>query len=239
MELWDKVAMISGASRGLGAALARRFAAEGAALSLCARGEQELREVAREVRETGGRCLAMAADVSREADVEAWVEATRTEFGRVDALVNNASILGPRVPIATYPPDEWRQVLEVNLTGVFLCSRAAIPALRESRGAIIHVSSGVGDHGRPRWGAYSVSKNGVEALSQMLAGELEGYGVRSNAVDPGGMRTAMRAAAYPDEDPATLPEPVEVTDVFVWLASNRCRVTGRRFRARDFSPYQS
>lgn len=235
MDLTDRIAMISGGSQGLGAALARRYAEEGAAVSICARGEEELREVAREVRDGGGRCLAVPADVSAAADVEGWLDATLGEFGRVDVLVNNASLLGPRVPIREYPEDAWRQVLEVNLTGAFLCARAAVPALAEAGGSMIHVSSGVGDHGRPGWGAYCVSKNGLEALSEMMAGELEEDGIRVNAVDPGAMRTDMRAAAYPSEDPTTLPTPYEVTDVFVYLASDRASgVSGQRFRAQEF-----
>ncbi len=164
-----------------------------------------------------------------------WFERTREALGPIDVFVNNASLLGERVPIEEYPTNVWREVLEVNLIGAFLCARAAIPYLRETRGSLIDVSSGVGDHGRPTWGAYSVSKNGLEALSQILAGELEEFGVRVNVVDPGGMRTEMRAAAYPDEDPMTLPTPYEVTDVFVYLASDRSAdVTGQRFRASDF-----
>jgi len=235
MELQNKVAMISGASQGLGEALARRFGREGARLSLCARGLEALHAVRDELRSEGVDCLAVSVDVTNEEQVAGWVEATLAEFGRVDVLVNNASLLGPRVAIADYPLDEWERVMRVNLTGAFLCARAAIPALRESEGSIINVSSGVGDHGRPLWGAYSASKNGLEALTQMLAGELQEDGVRANTVDPGSMRTVMRAAAYPDEDPQTLPLPEEVSDVFVYLASDRSRgVSGQRFRAKEF-----
>jgi len=236
-ELSDRVIMISGGSRGLGRALARRYAEEGAAISVCARGEEALGEVAEAIRGAGGECLAVPADVSSTDDVERWFEATSATFGRIDALVNNASVLGPLVPVEEHPEDAWRQVLDVNLTGAFLCARAAVPRLRETGGSIIHVSSGVGDHGRPEWGAYCVSKNGVEALSEMIAGELKDEGVRSNAVDPGAMRTEMRAAAYPGEDPGSVPTPYEVTDVFVYLASDRSAgVTGERFRAREFEP---
>lgn len=227
--------MVSGGSRGLGADLARRFVEEGAAVSLCARDESDLEELRSRLEEGGGRCVCVAADVADEAGVKRWVARTLEALGRIDALVNNASLLGPRVAIEDYPPAEWRKVMEVNLTGAFLCARAALPHLKESRGSLINVSSGVGDHGRPRWGAYSVSKNGLEALSQILAGELEGTGVRVNIVDPGAMRTEMRAAAYPEEDPATLPTPYEVADVFVYLVSDRsARITGERFRAQEF-----
>lgn len=236
-ELSDRVIMVSGGSRGLGRALARRYAEEGAAVSLCARSEDDLGEVADHIRAAGGRCLAIPADVSSADDVERWFEATSATFGRVDAVVNNASVLGPLVPVEEHPEDAWRRVMDVNLTGAFLCARAAVPRLRRTAGSLIHVSSGVGDHGRPEWGAYCVSKNGLEALSEMLAGELADDGVRSNAVDPGAMRTEMRAAAYPEEDPGEVPPPYEVTDVFVYLASERSGdVTGQRFRAQEFEP---
>lgn len=234
-QLNDKVTMISGGSEGLGADLARRFAEEGAAVSICARGEAALVAVRDELRDGGADCLAVPTDISDQAQVEEWVRRTREAFGRVDVLVNNASILGSRSQIADYDAEEWRAVLEVNLTGAFLCARAAIPALRETRGSLINVSSGVGDHGRPLWGAYSVSKNGLEALSQILSGELKEDRVRVNIVDPGAMRTDMRAAAYPQEDPDTLPTPYAVTDVFVYLASDRsAEITGQRFRAQEF-----
>jgi len=235
MKLEGKVVMISGGSKGLGAALARRFADEGARLSLCARGGSDLADVGDQLVEQGAEVVTLAADISNEEDVKAWVEATLDRFGRVDVLINNASLLGPRVGIEEYPLSEWRKVHDVNLTGAFLCAREAIPALRESKGSMIHVSSGVGDHGRPYWGAYCTSKNGLEALSEILAGELKDDGIRSNAVDPGSMRTEMRAAAYPDEDPDTLPTPAEVTDVFVYLASDASsHVSGQRFRAQAF-----
>ena len=235
MKLEGKVAMISGGSRGLGADLARRFVEEGAAVSLCARRLEGVAELAAELREAGGRAIAIACDVTRESDVAAWVEATREELGRVDVLVNNASVLGERLPIRDYPEDVWRQVIEVNLTGAFLVAKACIDPLAETGGSMIHISSGVGDHGRPNWGAYCASKNGLEALSEMLAGELSEDGVRSNAVDPGAMRTEMRADAYPDEDPDSVPTPYQISDVFVWLASDESTgVTGDRFRAREF-----
>jgi len=243
MELSGKVAMISGGSKGLGAALAKRFATEGAAVSVCARNADELKNVVRGIEASGGRALGVVADVTSEADMASWVAETRATLGPVDVLVNNASLLGQRLPIEQYSADVWRQVLDVNLTGAFLFAKAAIPALRETGGSMIHISSGVGDHGRPLWGAYCASKNGVEALSEMLAGELAADRVRSNAVDPGSMRTEMRAEAYPEEDPGQVPTPAEVADIFVWLASDRSAdVSGQRFRAKEFdagASYQS
>ena len=236
MKLQDKVVMISGGSKGLGAALARRFVEEGAHVSLCARRPEAADALAAELREAGGRCLVTGCDVTSESDVAAWVEATLAEYGRLDVLVNNASILGSRVPLRDFPVDLWREVVDVNLTGAFILAKACIDPLSATRGSMIHVSSGVGDHGRPYWGAYCPSKNGLEALSEMLAGELKDAGVRSNAVDPGGMRTIMRSEAYPGEDADTLPDPYEITDAFVFLASAASTgVSGQRFRARDFA----
>ncbi|MCL7961822.1 MAG: SDR family oxidoreductase [marine benthic group bacterium] len=235
MELRGKTAMITGGSKGLGAALARRFAAEGAAVAICARDSGEIAAVVSEIESAGGRARGTVADVTSQADLDLWLEDTQAEFGSIDIFVNNASMLGPRVAIESYPEEAWRQVIDVNLNGAFLAAKTVIPALHERGGSMIHVSSGVGDHGRPLWGAYCASKNALEALSEMLAGELDEYGIRSNAVDPGSMRTEMRAAAYPEEDPSGVPTPAEVADIFVWLASDRARdVTGRRFRAKEF-----
>jgi NAD(P)-dependent dehydrogenase (short-subunit alcohol dehydrogenase family) len=235
MKLQGKVAMISGGSKGLGADLARRFVEEGAHVSLCARRPELGAVLAEDLGAGGGRCLVTGCDVTDEAEVSGWVAATVEEFDRVDILVNSASILGPLVSILEYPVEQWRQVVDVNLNGAFLVAKACIEPLMVTRGSMIHVSSGVGDHGRPNWGAYCASKNGLEALSQMLAGELADAGVRSNAVDPGAMRTGMRANAYPDEDASGVPAPYEITDVFVYLASDSAaEVTGQRFRARDF-----
>ena len=232
--LEDKVALITGASRGLGRALALAFAREGASVVLNSRGEESLRPVVEEAESLGAEVLAVAADVAEGAGVESMVEAAVERFGHVDVLINNAGLLGPRVAIEEYPEDEWRRVLDANLTGPFLISKAAIPHMREG-GSIVNVVSGVSVEGRAEWGAYSVSKFGVEGLNQILAAELKDRGIRVNAVDPGGMRTSMRAAAYPQEDPQTRITPEENTAVFLYLASDESReITGQRFKAQQF-----
>lgn len=232
--LQGKVALITGASQGLGKALALSFAAEGASVVINSRREEGVRAIAREIEAKGGEVLALAADVSEAADVERLVGATVERFGRVDVLVNNAGVLGPRVEIEEYPEDEWRRVIDANLTGPFLVSKAAIPHMPEGA-SIVNVVSGVSVEGRAGWGAYSVSKFGVEGLTQILAAELAERGIRANAVDPGGMRTDMRAAAYPEEDPMTRVTPEENTAVFVYLASDESKdVTGERFKAQEF-----
>jgi len=232
--LEDKVTLITGASQGLGRALALAFAREGARVVVNARSEESIRPVAGEVEDAGSEVLAVAADVSRRGDVERLVREAVGRFGKIDVLVNNAGLLGPRVAIEEYPEDEWRRVIDANLTGPFLVSKAAIPHMGGG-GSIINVVSGVSVEGRAEWGAYSVSKFGVEGLTQILAAELADRGVRANAVDPGGMRTDMRAAAYPEEDPQTRITPEENTAVFLYLASDESQgVTGERFKAQEF-----
>jgi NAD(P)-dependent dehydrogenase (short-subunit alcohol dehydrogenase family) len=232
--LKDKVALITGASQGLGRALALAFAREGARVVVNARSEDSVRPVAGEVEDVGGEVLAVAADVSKGADVERLVGESVERLGKIDVLVNNAGLLGPRVAIEDYPEVEWRRVIDANLTGPFLVSKAAIPYLSEGA-SIINVVSGVSVEGRAEWGAYSVSKFGIEGLNQILAAELAERGIRVNAVDPGGMRTDMRAAAYPEEDPQTRITPEENTAVFLYLASDESEgVTGERFKAQEF-----
>jgi NAD(P)-dependent dehydrogenase (short-subunit alcohol dehydrogenase family) len=232
--LQGKVVLITGASQGLGRALALAFAREGARVATNSRSEVSIRPVAEEAESLGAEVLALAADVSRSADVERLVSAATERFGHIDVLVNNAGVLGPRVPIEEYPEDEWRRVIDANLTGPFLVTKAAIAHMPEG-GSIVNVVSGVSVEGRARWGAYSVSKFGVEGLTQILAAELEERGIRANAVDPGGMRTEMRAAAYPEEDTMTRITPEENTDVFLYLASDESKgVTGQRFKAQEF-----
>jgi NAD(P)-dependent dehydrogenase (short-subunit alcohol dehydrogenase family) len=232
--LEGKIVIITGASRGLGRALTFAFAKEGANLVITSRNADSLDPVAEEAEGSGVEVLAIPADVSRSAHIERLVGAAVERFGRIDVLINNAGLLGPRVPIEWYPEDEWRNVLEANLTGPFLLAKAGIPHMPEG-GSIVNVTSGVSIEGRAEWGAYSVSKFGVEGLTQILAAELEERGIRANSVDPGGMRTEMRAAAYPEEDPMTRITPEENTDVFLYLASDESKgVTGERFKAQEF-----
>lgn len=230
------VVMITGASRGLGKALATAFSRAGATVSLCARSPSSLESICAEITAAGGRCLARSVDVRDEQAVNAWVTETVEALGTPTVLINNASLLGPRSPLADFPLDSWREVLEVNLTGTLVVSRAVLRPMREARqGSIINVSSGAAIPPRKEWGAYAVSKDALEGLSINLASELEGSGVRVNIVDPGAMRTGMRAAAYPSEDPDTLKRPDTIGPLFLWLASDAAaRVTGQRFQADDW-----
>jgi NAD(P)-dependent dehydrogenase (short-subunit alcohol dehydrogenase family) len=155
---------------------------------------------------------------------------------RLDVLIHNAGVLGPaKVPLAEYPQEVWQEVLRVNLTGPFVITQALLPALRKGeQPTIIFVSSGAGRSGRAGWGGYAVSKFGVEGLTQVWADELRQEGIRVNAVNPGGTRTQMRAAAYPEENPLILPTPEEISPVFVWLARPDTRVTGESLEAQEW-----
>lgn len=234
--LAGRVALITGASEGIGRAVAAAFGREGAVLVLCARRLGPLEQGAAALRERGVDVLALPADLGKPADIASLVEGVRRRFGRLHVLVNNASLLGPMVPLAEYPPEAWEAVLAVNLTGPFLLTGACLPLLRAAGGgSVINVSSGVGRAARKGWGAYAVSKFGLEGFTQVLADELRGEGIRVNAVNPGGTRTAMRAAAMSGEDPMTLPTPEAITPVFLYLASEASRdVTGKSLDARDW-----
>ena len=240
-RLHNTVVLITGASRGLGRALALAYAAEGADLVINARegSAADLDAVRRAAEDAGARVLAVTADVSVHADVERLAATALARFGRVDVLVNNASALGPTpMPyLADYPPDAWEEVLRTNVTGPFLLTRALVgQMIARGSGVIINVSSDAGVVGYPTWGAYGVSKAALDHLTRTWAAELEGTGVRFNSVDPGSMDTAMHRAAEPEEDPAQWARPEDVTEVFVWLASGASAgVSGQGFEAQRFA----
>jgi NAD(P)-dependent dehydrogenase (short-subunit alcohol dehydrogenase family) len=235
-KLSDKVALITGGSRGIGKAVAMTYAQEGAGVFICARGDTALRQAGDAIRAAGGQVGGCIGDVGNPAHAKAIMQAALEQFGQIDVLVNNASSLGPRVAIAQYPFSAWEDVVRVNLTGTFLMIQEALKSMiPRHRGSIINVSSGVGRVGRAHWGAYAASKFGVEGLTQVLAEEVREFGIRANSVNPGPTRTEMRALAYPEEDPLTLPTPDHVAPVFVYLASDdSAAVTGQSFDARDW-----
>ncbi len=235
-RLSGKVALITGGSRGIGRAIARAYAREGARVFICARNHTEVDRVVSEICGAGGQSDGSAGDIGKLEDARRIVQAAAQHFGGIDVLVNNASLLGPRVHIASYPPEAWEEVLRVNLTGLFFVTQSVLQIMIPRRqGSIINISSGVGRMGKARWGAYAASKFGVEGFTQMVADEVREFGIRANAVNPGATRTRMRAAAYPDEDPLTLPTPDEITEVFTYLASDQSAgVTGKSLDAHDW-----
>jgi NAD(P)-dependent dehydrogenase (short-subunit alcohol dehydrogenase family) len=239
-RLAGKKILITGASQGLGREMALRFAHEGATgLSLVARHADKLNAVRDEIRRIAPETsiVTIEADVSKPRDIERIVATTLAQFkGQLDVLVNNASTIGPSpMPyLLDYPVEDFREVLDTNLIGPFLLIKNALPAMIERGGSIINVTSDAGQVGYPGWGAYGISKFGLEGMSQTWASELEETGVCVNWVDPGSMNTAMHRAAEPEEDPSEWADPADVTDVFAFLASDESRnVTGKRFQAQE------
>jgi len=235
-KLSGKIALVTGASRGIGRAVALAYAGAGAKLFLCARNEAELERAAGEIRAAGGEAAFAALDLARDGAGERLVREVERRYGALDVLVNNAGILGPRAPIAAYPIDAWEEVVQINVNSAFALTQAALRLMTARRqGSIINVSSGVGRIGKARWGAYAVSKFAIEGFTQVLADEVKEWNIRANAVNPGATRTAMRAEAYPEEDPNTLPSAEAITPVFVYLASDEsASITGESLDARDW-----
>lgn len=236
MKLQGKHVVITGASKGLGRALAMRFAAEGASLTVCARSIKLLDSLKADLAMRSADVVALPCDISDSQSVAAFAEQTLAARKSVDVLINNASILGPRVAIADYPAREWDEVIQTNVHGTFFLTKAFVPAMMSrGAGAVINVSSSVGRTGRKLWGAYAVSKFAVEGLTQVLAEELKPFNIRVNSVNPGPMATEMRRQAYPQEDPATLRTPEQLTEVFVYLASDDGKgISGQAFDAATY-----
>ncbi|TCP70687.1 SDR family NAD(P)-dependent oxidoreductase [Baia soyae] len=233
----NQVIMITGASKGLGRALALAFAKERAKLAICSREETKLLQVKKEAIEQGAmEVLAITADLSLSRDVERFIALAEATFGTIDVLINNASILGPSpMPLlADYPEVDYQEVLRVNAVGPFLVTRRVVARmLQEKKGSIINVTSEAGHTGYSGWGAYGISKFALEGLTETWADELEGTGVRMNMIDPGEMDTEMHALAVPDCD-YDLTDPNDVVDVFLHLASAESTENGERIQAAEF-----
>jgi NAD(P)-dependent dehydrogenase (short-subunit alcohol dehydrogenase family) len=186
MELQDKVAIVTGGGYGIGRGIALAFARAGASVVIAARSLQPLAETREKIEELGRRALAVQTDVSNESDCGRLVDRTLTDFRHLDILVNNAGIAGPTKRITDMSASEWKEVLDINLTGAWLASRAAVPAmLEQSAGNILMISSGAGRRGYPLRAPYAASKWGMIGLTQTLAGELGTNGIRVNCICPG------------------------------------------------------
>jgi len=229
--------MITGASKGLGKALALAFAKQGAKLAICSRGYKELEKVKAEAEALGSSVLAVSADVSLPRDVEKLVAMTEEAYGHIDVLINNASILGPSpMPLLLdYPEEDFAEVVRVNSVSPFLVTRRVIPGmLQRNKGSIINVTSEAGNVGYAGWGAYGISKFAVEGLTETWADELKETNVRMNMVDPGEMDTEMHALAVPNCD-YELADPNDLVDIFLYLAAEDSKaIHGQRMEAQSF-----
>ncbi|MCB9948443.1 MAG: SDR family NAD(P)-dependent oxidoreductase [Rhodospirillaceae bacterium] len=231
-RLAGRIALITGASRGLGAAVAERYAAEGAHVVLVARTVGGLEAVDDRVRAAGGTATLVPADLTKPGQVEALGAAMLERFGRIDVLVANAADLGALGPVAHSDPKVWRQTLELNLWSVMRTIQVMHPLLRRSAaGRALFVTCSAGTEPTAYWNAYAVSKAGLEMMVQLYAAETAKTAIRANLIDPGPLATRLRATAFPGEDPSTLPDPASVAEAFVRLAGADWVAGGRRVDA--------
>ncbi len=241
MRLKNKIALITGASSGIGCAAAKLFAKEGAKIVVCARREEQLEALVSEIRRDGCEATMFAGDVSDEQVAATLVEKAVEQYGGLDIAFNNAGIIGAQKPLVDITLEEWRQTLEINLTAGFLAAKYQVPAMRQRKNAsLIFTSSFVGHTiGFPGYGDYAASKSGILGLVKVLAAELGPEGVRVNALLPGGTDTPMNVANASDAGPEVLDfvngihalkriaDPEEIAQAALFLASDESSfVTG-------------
>ena len=219
-DLDGRIALVTGASRGIGATLARAFAAAGAHVILTARTVGGLEEVDDDIRAAGGTASLVEMDLRDGPAIDRLGARIHERWSRLDILVANAGVLGTLTPLPHQDPDEWDEVVAVNLTANLRMIRSLDPLLRMSDAPrAIFVSSGAARICRPYWGAYAVTKAALDAMVRVYAAENERSALRINIVNPGATRTGMRAAAFPGEDPMSLKTPEALVPLFLELAS--------------------
>ncbi|MFC1521705.1 SDR family NAD(P)-dependent oxidoreductase [Elusimicrobiota bacterium] len=236
MKLENMVVAVTGAGRGIGRALAVGLAREGAKVVVCSRSSKELAETARLASKAAPQgkqsILYMKVDITKEQDCALWAKAIKDQFGKLDALVNNAGVLGKLAPISEYPYPVFKDVINVNVIGTYCVTKAVLSGLmlEQKSGTIINISSGVAKKGRALWGAYSISKFATEGFNQILALELADKGVKVFALNPGGTRTDMRAEACPQEDPNKVKGPEALVGPIVKLITEgKIEDTGKSY----------
>lgn len=236
--LAERVILVTGAGDGIGRAAAHSFAAHGATVILLGKTQEKLEWVYDEILAAGHpepMILPLDLQYLTPDSAKAIADTIAEELGRLDGILHNAALLGTVTPIADYSPDRWQQIMQVNVHAAFLLTKTLLPLLTQAPDAsIIFTTSSVGRRGRAFWGAYAVSKFAVEGMMETLADELEEVtAVRANAINPGGTRTRMRAAAYPGENPNTRPTADTLMPLYLYLmGSDSEGVTGCSFDAQ-------
>ncbi len=236
--LKGRVIVVTGAGDGIGRSAALSFASHGATVVLMGRTTSKLEKVYDDIEQAGHpqpAIIPIHFEGATPHDYEMIAGKLEEEFGRLDGVLFNASILGLRTPISQYDTDIWAQVIQVNLNSQFYMTRALLPLLEKSTDAsIVYTSSSVGRKGRAYWGAYAVSKFATEGLMQTLADELENTSsIRVNSINPGATRTSMRAYAYPAENPAEVRTPEEIMPTYLYLMGADSKgTTGQAFDAQ-------
>ncbi len=220
--LTGRIIMVTGAGRGIGEAAAKTYAAHGATVLLLGKNEDNLSRVYDEIEAAGGPqpvVIPFNLETALPHQYDELAATVEQEFGRLDGLLHNAGIIGPRTPIEQLSGDNFMRVMQVNVNAAFMLTSTLLPLLKLSPDAsVVFTSSSVGRKGRAYWGGYAVSKFAVEGLMQVLADELDGTStVRSNSINPGATRTDMRAKAYPGENPDANPAPQKVMPLYLYL----------------------
>ena len=222
--LKDKVVLVTGASDGIGKAVAKAFAAHGATLILHGRNIEKLEIVYDKIIDRGDPQPAiLPLDLQNAAQHQyvSMAETIQSELGRLDGILHNAAMISELAPIEFTETNIWHEMMQVNINSVFMLTQACLPLLKQSPAAsIITTTSGVGRKGRAFWGPYAVSKFALEGFTQVLADELENTNIRVNSINPGATRTKMRATAYPAEDASRLTSPEELTSLYLYLMGN-------------------
>jgi len=238
-RLEGRIALITGASRGIGRAVALAFAREGAHVILMARTQGALEELDDEIRDSGGSATLLQLNLRNGDKLDALGPTLFQRWGKLDILVGNAGILGPLSPLGHITTDAWQDVIDINLTANWRLIRTCDPLLRRSdAGRAIFVTSGAATGKHAYWGPYAASKAGLEALVKTYAQEVERTPIRANLINPGPTRTAMRAKAFPGENPETLPPPEALAPLFVELASPECNRNGEIIDFREWQAAQ-
>jgi 3-oxoacyl-[acyl-carrier protein] reductase len=220
-QLTDKVAIVTGAGRGIGRVIALTLAHHGARLALAARSESELQSVQAEIEAQAGEAAAFPTDITREPEIIALIRATIDRFGRLDILINNAGI-GVFGPLAETSTEAWDRVMAVNARGPCMLCREAIPYLKQQEiSFIINVNSVVGVKGYPNQAAYSASKHALLGMTKSLAKEVQPVGIRVHSINPGGIDTDLIGRARPDLDRSVLMQPEEIADIVLFLLTRR------------------
>ncbi|MQU05134.1 YciK family oxidoreductase [Pseudomonas helleri] len=236
--LKGRIILVTGAGRGIGAAAAKTYAAHGATVLLLGKTEANLIQVYDDIEAAGHAKPAVIPfnlETALPHQYDELAAIIESEFGRLDGLLHNASIIGPRTPLEQLSGENFMRVMHINVNAMFMLTSTLLPLLKLSQDAsVIFTSSSVGRKGRAYWGAYGVSKFATEGLMQTLDDEVENVSaVRSNSINPGATRTSMRAQAYPAENPQNNPEPQDIMPVYLYLMGpDSTGINGQAFNAQ-------
>lgn len=239
-SLKGRLALVTGATRGIGRAVAVTLAKAGAHVIAVGRTQGALEELDDEIQKVGEPATLLTLDLRKGEKIDGLGPTIFERWGKLDVFVGNAAMLGPLSPLPHVTADAWQHVIDVNLTANWRLIRTLDPLLKRSdAGRVILVSSGAADGRYAYWGPYAISKAGVECMGKMYAAECENTPVRVAIVNPGATRTAMRAKAFPGEDPMTIPAPEDVAPLFLELALPRSTLHGEVVRYRDWREARS